>query len=124
MDKLTHAVYWLLALIAPVQAIMTTMVFLIVVDFITGLYASYKEKIPIRSDRLSHTVSKFFMYNLVILASYFLEEHIIQEVPFLRIIAGFIALTEIKSILENFNTIYGVNIFKALINTLKKKGRL
>lgn len=124
MDKLTHVAYWLLALIAPVRATMITIVFLIIVDFITGLYASYKEKIPIRSDRLSHTVSKFFMYNLVILASYFLEEHIIHEVPFLRIIAGFIALTEIKSILENFNTIYGVNIFKALVNTLKKKGRL
>ncbi len=122
MDKITQSTFWLLALLAPVRAVMITMIFLIVVDFITGLYASYKDKIMIRSDRIAHTISKFFIYNLVILASYFLEKHIVDEVPFLKIIAGFIAITEIKSILENFNRIYGVNPFKALVNVLKKGG--
>ncbi len=122
MDKITQSSFWLLALLAPVQAVMITIVFLIVVDFITGLYASYKDKIPISSERIAHTISKFFIYNLVILASYFLEKHIVNEVPFLKIIAGFIAITEIKSILENFNRIYGVNVFKALMNVLKKGG--
>ena len=42
--------------------------------------------------------------------------------PFLKIIAGFIAITEIKSILENYNKIYGVNPFKALHNFLKQSG--
>jgi len=122
MDKITQSAFWLLALLAPVHAVMITMVFLIVVDFITGLYASYKDKITISSERIGHTISKFFIYNLVILASYFLEKYIVNEVPFLKIIAGFIAITEIKSILENFNRIYGVNVFKALINVLKKGG--
>ncbi|NAS30943.1 hypothetical protein GTQ40_08185 [Flavobacteriaceae bacterium R38] len=120
MDKLMNVCFWAMALISPMQAVMITMVFLIIVDFITGAYASYKNKVPIQSKRIGHTISKFFIYNLVIMASYFLEKNIVEEVPFLKIIAGFIAIAEIKSIMENFNKIYGVNPFKALINLLKK----
>ncbi|WP_299519817.1 phage holin family protein [Winogradskyella sp.] len=119
MEKLIKFVFWLLTLLSPVNAVMVTIIFLIIVDFITGSYASLKKRIPIRGSRIAHTVSKFFIYNLVILAAYFLEKHIVDEVPFLKIIAGFIAIAEIKSILENYNSIYGVNPFKALINVMK-----
>ena len=119
MEKFIKLVFWLLTLMAPVNGIIITMVFLIVVDFITGSYASLKKQIPIRGTRIGHTISKFFIYNLVILAAYFLEEHIVNEVPFLKIIAGFIAIAEIKSILENYNEIYGINPFKALANIMK-----
>ena len=119
MEKAIKSMFWLLTLLSPVNGVMITMVFLIMVDFITGSYASYKQHIPISSARIGHTISKFFIYNLVILAAFFLEQEIVNEVPFLKIIAGFIAITEIKSILENYNTIYGVNPFKALVNLIK-----
>lgn len=119
MEKLMKFAFWLLTLLSPLNGVMVTMVFLIIVDFITGSYASFKNSIPIRSSRIGHTVSKFFIYNLVILAAFFLEKHIVNEVPFLKIIAGFIAIAEIKSILENYNVIYGINPFKALINLIK-----
>jgi len=119
MEKLIKFIFWLLALLTPVNAVMVTVIFLIIVDFITGSYVSFKRHIPIRGSRIAHTVSKFFIYNLVILAAYFLEKHIVNEVPFLKIIAGFIAIAEIKSILENYNKIYGVNPFRALVNFIK-----
>ncbi|WP_299883604.1 phage holin family protein [uncultured Lacinutrix sp.] len=119
MDKVVKLIFWLLTLLSPVSALMVTMVFLIIVDFITGSYASFKNHVPIRSARIGHTISKFFIYNLVIMAAFFLEEHIVNEVPFLKIIAGFIAIAEIKSILENYNQIYGINPFKALVNLIK-----
>ncbi|WP_299119583.1 phage holin family protein [uncultured Tenacibaculum sp.] len=122
MDKLSNIIFWLLALLSPLNGVLTTMMLLIVVDFITGSYAAIKHAVPIRSIRLGHTISKFFIYNLVIISAYFLEKHIVNEVPFLKIIAGFIAITEIKSILENYNKIYGVNPFKALHNFLKQSG--
>ena len=122
MDKFSHFIFWLLALLSPLNGVLTTMMLLIVVDFITGSYAAIKNNVPIRSIRLGHTVSKFFIYNLVIISAYFLEKHIVNEVPFLKIIAGFIAVTETKSILENYNKIYGVNPFKALHNLLKQTG--
>jgi hypothetical protein len=119
MDRVVKLTFWLLTLLSPVNGIMVTIVFLILVDFITGAYAAIKNHIPIRSSRIGHTISKFFIYNLVILAAFFLEKHIVDEVPFLKIIAGFIAITEIKSILENYNEIYGVNPFKALVNLIR-----
>lgn len=119
MDKIIKIMFWLFTLLSPVNAVMVTMVFLILVDFITGSYAAVKNHIPIRSSRIGHTVSKFFIYNLVILAAFFLEKYIVNEMPFLKIIAGFIAITEIKSVLENFNKIYGVNPFKVLVNLTK-----
>ncbi|TDQ28608.1 MULTISPECIES: phage holin family protein [Tenacibaculum] len=122
MDKYSHFIFWLLALLSPLNGVLTTMMLLIVVDFITGAYASLKLQIPIKSERIGHTISKFFIYNLVIISAYFLEKHIVNEVPFLKIIAGFIAITEIKSILENYNKIYGVNPFKALHTLLKQAG--
>ncbi len=117
-----HFVFWLLALLSPLNGVLTTIMFLIVVDFITGAYAAVKKETPIKSEKIGHTISKFFIYNLVIISAFFLEKHIVDEVPFLKIIAGFIAVTEIKSILENYNEIYGVNPFKALHNLLKQSG--
>lgn len=120
MEKIKPYAFWLLALISPITTVMLTIVFLIIADFITGAYASYKNKIPISSERIGNTVSKFFMYNLVVLSAFLLEKYIVNEIPFQRIITGFIAIAEIKSILENFDKIYGINPFKALINLLKQ----
>lgn len=122
MDKPIHFVFWLLALLSPLNGVLTTIMFLIVVDFITGAYAAYKSGISIKSEKIANTISKFFIYNLVIISAYFLEKHIVNEVPFLKIIAGFIAITEIKSILENYNKIYGVNPFTGIKSFLNQNG--
>lgn len=121
MEKIKPYLFWLFALIAPIVSIMLTVAFLIVVDFITGTYAAIKKNIPISSERIGNTISKFFIYNLVVLSAYLLEKFIVNEIPFMRIIAGFIAIAEIKSIMENFNAIYGINPFKALVKLIKKK---
>ncbi|WP_348710655.1 phage holin family protein [Tenacibaculum sp. 190524A05c] len=122
MDRLMHFIFWLLAMLSPLNGVLTTIMFLIVVDFITGAYAALKVGISLKSEKIGNTISKFFIYNLVIISAYFLEKHIVNEVPFLKIIAGFIAITEIKSILENYNRIYGVNPFKALKEFLNYHG--
>ncbi|WP_420571183.1 phage holin family protein [Kordia sp.] len=121
MEKIKPYFFWLLTLIAPIASVMLTVAFLIVVDFITGAYAAIKENKPITSERIGNTVSKFFIYNLVVISAFLLEKYIVNEIPFQRIIAGFIAIAEIKSIMENFNKIYGINPFKALVNMIKKK---
>ncbi len=111
LSLLTKALFWASAMLAPVQAIMWTMVFLIIVDFITGLTAAWKTKVPIQSKRMGSTLSKFLIYNLVILSAYFIELHVVKEVPWLKVVSGFIAVTELKSIAENFSKIYGINLW-------------
>ncbi len=122
MEKTKLYVFWLLTLISPMTTIMFTIIFLIIVDFITGAYASFKNNIPISSERIGNTISKFFIYNLVVLSAFLLEKYIVNEIPFQRIITGFIAIAEVKSILENFNKIYGIDLFKALVTLLKSGG--
>ena len=122
MDKPSNFTFWLFTLLAPLTGVIITVILLIVVDFITGSYASYVKKTPIKGKRIRNTISKFFIYNLVIISAYFLEKEIVSEIPFLKIIAGFIAIAEIKSILENYNKIYGINPFKALINFFAVSG--
>lgn len=111
----------LLVLLAPLNPVMATIVLLIVIDFITGLYAAYRTKTRIRSKRMSNTISKFLFYNMVIIAGYFIEVNIVQEIPFTKIVAGFIAMTEFKSIGENFNKIYGINFIRAIKNFFNKE---
>ncbi len=121
MEKIKPYFFWILTLVAPITSVMLTVVFLIIVDFIVGSYASIKKNEPITSERIANTISKFFIYNLVVLSAFLLEKYIVKEIPFQRIIAGFIAIAEVKSIMENFNDIYGINPFKALIKLIKKK---
>ncbi|PTX60515.1 holin family protein [Kordia periserrulae] len=121
MEKFKPYLFWLFALIAPTISVMLTVAFLIAVHFITESYAGIKKKIPISGERIGNTISKFFIYNLVVLSAFLLEKYIVNEVPFMRIIAGFIAIAEIKSIMENFNAIYGIDPFKALVNLIKKR---
>lgn len=113
-------IFWLLTLLSPVSGVIITMGFLILVDFITGAYASLRNGESIKRRKIGNTISKFFIYNLVILAAYFMEEYIMSEIPFVKIIAGFIAIAEIKSILENFSRIYGINPLRALTRFLKQ----
>ncbi|MDT7832386.1 phage holin family protein [Flavobacteriaceae bacterium S356] len=119
MDKVSNISFWLLTMIIPLSGVIFTVILLIVVDFITGSYASYMNGIGISSKRIGHTISKLFIYNLVIISAHFLETNIVDEIPFLKIIAGFIAITEIRSILENYTKIYGVNPFKVLLQFIK-----
>ncbi|AXG68888.1 hypothetical protein KORDIASMS9_01106 [Kordia sp. SMS9] len=121
MEKIKPYFFWLFALLAPIVSVMLTVGFLISVNFIIETYAAIKKNIPIKKERIGNTISKFFIYNLVVMSAFLLEKYIVNEIPFMRIIAGFIAIAEIKSILENFNSIYGINPFKALVRLIKKK---
>lgn len=119
MDKPATFTFWLLTLLAPITGVIITVVLLILINFITDYYVKRK---PIENKQIRNTVSKLFIYSLVIISAYFLEKNIVSEVPFLKVAAGFIVIAEIKSILENYNKIYGVNPFKTLINLLKQIG--
>lgn len=109
----------LFALVAPIQAVMTTVGFLIITDLLTGSWAAYKRGEKITSAGLRRTLSKMLIYQLCIISAFFIERHILQEtLPICKIVAGVIALVEFKSLLENSNSILGVDIFKELIKKL------
>ncbi len=124
MEKISYVIFWLLAILSPVYAVMGTIVFLIIVDFVTGVFVTYKKKKQLRTVHIVHATSKVVIYNLVVLSAFLLEQFIIDEVPFLKIISGFIAVFEIKSIMQNFDVIYGVNLYKVILKALNNKANI
>lgn len=112
----------ILALIAPIQATMIVVGFLILTDLATGTWAAYKRKETITSAALRRTLSKMLIYQLAIISGFLIEHYILEgAVPVTKVVAGFIGLVEFKSILENSNTILGTDIFKTLIAKLGSK---
>lgn len=112
----------LLAILAPIKAVMITVGVLIFVDLISGTWAAKKRNEPITSAAFRRTLSKMLIYQVAVISGFLVEHYILQgDIPVSKIIAGFIGLVELKSVLENGNTILGTDVFKALIAKLGSK---
>jgi len=94
---------------------------LTIMDFVTAIMREYKLGHPIESRKIIKTAVKMFVYGLMISASYITESVIgIQafDVLITEIMATFIAVTELVSILENVGDL-GYIIPKKLLGRLK-----
>lgn len=112
----------LLAIFAPIKAIVITVFILILVDLIFGIYAAHKRGEAITSAGIRRTVTKIFVYEITILLGFLTQKYLLVDViPIVNILASLIGVVELKSLLENGNDILGTNIFKSLINQLGSK---
>lgn len=103
---------WMGAVLAPLYDILAAVMLLITIDFITGVVAAWRQKHGISSDKMINTVNKLLIYSVTLLAGHVVELKITPALPLLQLVSGFIALTELRSIFENFNTIFGLNIWE------------
>ena len=112
----------IIVLLAPIQAVMATVGFLIFLDTATGIWAALKRSEKISSAALRRTISKMIIYQIAVISGFLIETYLVGgSLPVSKVVAGFIGLVEFKSILENSNTILGTNIFKILIKKLGSK---
>lgn len=117
---------WLVALalaacaaLAPIKAVLITVGILIMMDALTGMYAARKRGEELSSAAMRRTLSKFLVYQGVVITGFLLESNILDNlIPVAKICAGAIGMVEFKSILENANSIVGTNIFKAVLDKL------
>ena len=94
---------------------------LTVMDFITAMMREYKLKHPIESRKIIKTAVKLFVYGIMISSAYITESVIgikSFDVPITEIMATFIAITELVSILENVGDM-GYVIPQKLLGSLK-----
>lgn len=87
----------------PLQyQVMISIIVLLVIDFLTGVYASYRAGEPLVSYKIFRSALKTAAYFLLISAGYVSERaigiHFIDET-----IMAFLAATELKSIIENIS---------------------
>lgn len=108
-----------LAVLAPIKAMIFTMLALVLADLITGVWAAHKLQQPITSAKLRTTVSKLLIYLIAICIGYLTETYLLEGLlPISKLIAGAVGMVELTSLLENANKILGQNLFKMLIDKL------
>lgn len=116
---ITNLLLSILAVFAPIKALILVAGVLIFSDLITGILAARKRGEKIKSAPLRRTVTKCFVYEAAIILGWLVENYMIEGyIPVSKIAAGVISLVEFTSILENLDAINGTPLFKSLIKKL------
>ena len=119
MQFLKHLIAALIAVLAPAQALLISVGFLILADLVTGIWAAVKRGEKIQSSVARRTISKAVVYQLAVISGFLVETYMLEELlPVSKIIASVIGLVELKSILENANSILGQDLFKTVLSRL------
>lgn len=112
----------ILAVFAPIQSVLITALVLVAADFITGVVASWKRGEKITSSGFKQSIIKAVLYEVAILLGYLAEHYLIGElVPATKIVGALIGVVELKSCLENLDSINGTPIFRSVIEKLVSK---
>jgi len=112
----------MLVLLLPIKATMMTVGFLIFLDLALGIWAARKRQEKISSAALRRTISKMIIYQLAVISGFLIEQYLLQgSLPIAKVVAGYIGIVELKSVLENSNVILGTDIFRMLIQKLGSK---
>jgi hypothetical protein len=123
LSNIMSRLYSLLLSIAlvflPVKATLVTVMVLTVADLVSGIAAARKRRKRITSAGLKRTIIKTTVYEAVVMLGFLTERYMTGDaVPVVKILAGFIGLTELKSVMENIEIISGMSIIKLLIKKL------
>lgn len=107
----------------PLKGVYELILAIVIFDFITGLWASKINKIPCSSKRLRKSIYKLLGYLIIIWLFYKFEVEVgIQEwLCTYKLVAGFIFITEVISILENLALITNNKIFIKIIKLIRGK---
>lgn len=123
-DKIwTYSFMAIMGFLEPLWVMMLWFLIFIIVDFITGIYASLVEGKLITSNKMQKTVIKFIMYSTAIFLLHGIDVYLISftKLYLARIGATLICGIELYSIFENCYRITGNPVFKILTQcTLKK----
>ena len=114
-----------LAVISPIKPLIYVAILAILLDTGFGIWRSVKKNgyASFRSRKLSHTISKTFLYSLAIVFVFFVEKYIAADLlaHFIAIdliltkaVALFCVFTEVVSINESYESVTGRNILKSL----------
>jgi hypothetical protein len=112
----------IVAIFAPEKAAILTVVMLCLADLLFGVWAAKKRGEHLTSAGFARTLSKICVYETALCLAYVTQQYLTGPLmPVCKLLAALIGTTEIKSILENLDEIYGGNFFGAIIAKLGSK---
>lgn len=121
------------AFFMPITGMVLAVGFAIFLDTITGIWKSRKNRVPIRSRRLSAVISKMFLYQLTIILFFLIDWFILngilkaifnQELLLTKILSLVLISIEVVSINENYKAVRGVDLWASLKNLLSRAKEL
>ena len=103
-----------LAVLAPIQPLLVTVGVLIAADTVTGIMAAHKRGERIKSSGLGRAIVKLFVYQTVLITGFLMEKYLLQDtgIPITKLIGGYIGIVEMKSLVENAESITGIDLLK------------
>lgn len=104
----------------PVKELMLCVGFLVLMDMAFGIARAKKQALPIESQKMKRTLAKTLLYEGVILSSFVLDVIVGADI-IAKVVAGTVAIVELKSISENFKIITGIDIWQSIIDKMQGK---
>ncbi len=114
-------VIYLSIFFAPIYAAIASVIFLVLADTFTGVYAAYKQNEKITSRKLGNIITKILLYNLALISSHVAMVNLIPLIPLVQLCSGTIAIIEIKSIFENINKATKIDFWASVKLFLNRK---
>lgn len=108
------------AVVGIVPALISVVV-LVTVDFLTGIWAAVRNKVKIESHKMRQTAYKLLAYLSLIVLGAIIDGGIGFNLNLGTFVAGYCALVESASVVENFSKITGHDAFDKLREKLGKK---
>ena len=112
---------WLTSVLLPIRDFLVITSALVFLDLVTGVLAAKRRDEKIRSRALMCTTVKLLLYYSAILATHGVEVTFAEKIPLTYITAFTIAVTELKSLLENVDAGTGSRLAKMIVDKLTKK---
>ena len=112
---------WAMSFILPISDFLILTSALVILDLITGVLAAKRRGEKIQSRALMRTTIKLTLYFAAMLATEGVQYVFAKNIPLTYITAFTIAITELKSILENVDSGTGSGLTQAIIDRIKPK---
>lgn len=119
LAKASLFLIWVLTYFSPTGYVLMVVGFFVMCDTLTGVLAAKREGQSITSKKLGTTISKFIAYMVGVLCGHVFQQVFFPEFPALKLIGGFIAMIELKSIDENIKRITGYSLLKTATERLE-----
>lgn len=117
------AMLW--AFLMPISGLLFLVGFVIMLDTITGIWKSIKNKVPVTSRGLSAIASKMLLYQVTVILFYMIDEFILNKiilqffsVPLMltKVLSLILVSIEVMSINENYKAVKGLDLWQAMKN--------
>jgi len=117
------AMLW--AFLMPISGLLFLVGFVIVLDTVTGIWKSYKNKVKITSRGLSAIISKMLLYEVTVILFYMIDKFILNNIILqffsvdlllTKILALILVSIEVMSINENYKAVKGLDLWQAMKN--------